>query len=841
MGPRVVVIGAGIVGCALADELTERGWTDVTVLDQGPLPRPGGSTGHAPGLVFQTNSSQTMTEFARYTVQKYAGLAVRGQPCYRPVGGLELATTPARWADLARRHGWAASWGVPSHLCSPAECARLHPLIDADRVLGGFHIPSDGLARSVLAGQAQAERASERGARFVPGARVTAIRQAGGRVTGVVTETDEFAADVVVCCAGIWGPLIGELVGLTVPLVPMAHQYARTTPLAELTGVAGLGADADGAVSPILRHQEADLYFREHGDRLGVGAYGHRPMPIDPSEIGGAGGAEDFDGAEGVNEAGGASGLGGFEGVSGDPAVLPFTPADFEESWRAAGELLPALGAAKVADGINGLFSFTADGMPLLGEHPGLRGFWTAEAVWITHSAGVARAVAEWLVDGQPSTAVHGCDLNRFEEVQLAPEYVHTRSCRSFVEVYDILHPLQPSGGPRPVRVSPFYPRQQELGACFLEAGGWERPQWYEANARLPEVAQVPARNDWASQYWSPIAGAEALVTRERVAMFDMTPLKRLAVNGPGALAFLQHLTTGQLDKAPGSVTYTLLLGEDGGVRSDVTVARLGTEEFQVGVNGPLDLGWLRRHRPADGSVHVADITGGTCCVGLWGPAARALLQPLTDIDLSTERFGYFRARRGYVGAVPVTALRLSYVGELGWELYTSAEAGGRLWDTLWAAGQEHGVIAAGRGAFNSLRLEKGYRAWGVDLTAEHDPYAAGLGFAVRMDQGDFVGREALPARVAEPARQRLACLVIDDPAQVVMGSEPVYADGQPAGYVTSAAYGYTTGVNIAYAWLQAGVAAIGTRVEIDYFGARVPAVVNEEPLFDPGMKRLRS
>jgi glycine cleavage system aminomethyltransferase T len=276
-----------------------------------------------------------------------------------------------------------------------------------------------------------------------------------------------------------------------------------------------------------------------------------------------------------------------------------------------------------------------------------------------------------------------------------------------------------------------------------------------------------------------------------------------------------------------------------------VTVARLGDGEFQVGINGPLDVDWLRRHLPPDGpmngSVQVRDITGGTCCIGLWGPAARDLLQPLTGLDLSSKEFGYFRARRGYVGDVPVTALRLSYVGELGWELYTSADAGARLWDTLWAAGQDHGVIAAGRAAFSSLRLEKGYRAWGVDMTAEHDPYEAGLGFAVRLGKGDFLGRDALVARAEAGPRQRLSCLVIADPAQVVMGSEPVYVQGRPAGYVTSAAYGYTTGRNIAYAWLPAAAAGPGTEVEIEYFGAAVPAVVTEEPLFDPGMTRLRS
>jgi heterotetrameric sarcosine oxidase gamma subunit len=297
------------------------------------------------------------------------------------------------------------------------------------------------------------------------------------------------------------------------------------------------------------------------------------------------------------------------------------------------------------------------------------------------------------------------------------------------------------------------------------------------------------------------------------------------------------------MDKRPGAVTYALLLGHDGGIRSDLTVARLAPDHFQVGVNGPLDLEWLRQHRAADGSVQVRDITAGTCCIGLWGPAARAVLQPLTSQDFSNQALGYFRARRAYVADVPVTALRLSYVGELGWELYTTADAGRRLWDALWEAGQPSGIIAAGRGAFNSLRLEKGYRSWGTDMTTEHDPYEAGLGFAVRMDKGDFVGRGALAARAARAALgpgRRLACLVISDPGQVVMGGEPVYAGPGPVGYVTSAAYGYTVGAAIAYAWLPAGVAVPGRTVEIGYFGERVPATVTGEPLFDPAMTRLR-
>ena len=814
VAPRVVVIGAGIVGCALADELSMRGWTDITVLEQGDLFKTGGSSSHAPGLVFQTTGCKTMTEFAKYTVAKYSGLTLDGKWCFQQLGGLEVATTPERWEDLKRRHGWATSWGVHSYLRAPDECAQLHPLLDETKVLGGFHIPGDGVAKPLRAAEAQARRAISRGAKFLERQKVTAIERSGGRVTGVTTETDSFRADIVVSCAGMWGPLIGELVDLTVPLVPMAHQYAKTTPLPIL------GGDNDElteASKPILRHQDADLYFREHVDRIGVGAYGHRPMPIDASEI-----------ADPLT-------------ATGMPSELAFTPADFDESWAAAVDLLPALGESKVEEGINGLFSFTADGMPLLGEHPGLDGFWVAEAVWITHSAGVAKAMAEWLVDGQPSLDLHSCDLARFEQVQLAPDYVRARSCQSFVEVYDILHPLEPIEDPRPLRTSPFYERQAALGAHFLEAGGWERPHWYESNANLPEVEKIPARGEWASRFWSPIGGAEALVARQRVAMFDMTALKRLEVTGPGALPFLQTMTTNQLDKKPGAVTYTLLLGEDGGVRSDLTVARLGAERFQVGVNGNLDLDWLRRHLPGDGTVQVHETTPGTCCIGLWGPQARALLQPLSKTDFSHKAMGYFRSKQAYIGQVPVTAMRLSYVGELGWELYTTADLGRKLWDTLWEAGQKFGVIAAGREAFNSMRLEKGYRSWGTDITAEHDPYEAGVGFAVRMDKGYFIGRDAIEGRSAETVTRKLTALTIDDPYAVVLGKEPVRVDGRPAGYVTSAAYGYTIGKNIAYAWLPTAAAVPGRRVEIEYFGQPVPAVVAEEPLFDANMSRLRS
>jgi glycine cleavage system aminomethyltransferase T/glycine/D-amino acid oxidase-like deaminating enzyme len=816
-GPRVAIIGAGIVGCALADELTERGWTDVTVIEQGRLWAAGGSSSHAPGLVFQTNGSRTMAEFARYTVEKYSGLTLDGQWCFRQVGGLEVATTRERLEDLKRRHGWATSWGIESRLVDPDECVRLSPLLDRDVVLGGYYVPSDGLAKAVRCGEVQGRRAIERGARFVDDTTVTGIRRAGGRVVAVETSRGEVPCDVVVCAAGIWGPKVGAMAGVAIPLQPLAHLYAKTTPVPALRAIAASPVHENER--PILRHQDRDLYMREHVDRMGIGAYGHRPMPIDAGAL------------RAPSEA------------AVMPSIVGWSPAEFEESWGWARELMPALREAEVEEGIDGVFSFTPDGFPLMGESPDLRGFWVAEAVWVTHSAGVARAMAEWLVDGAPRTDVHEADLNRFEPHQVGPQYVHDRGVQNFVEVYDVIHPLQPMEHPRPLRTPPFHERQRDLGAVFLEGAGWERPHWYESNAALIERARarIPARGAWASRYWSPIAGAEALATRDGVALYDMTSLKRLEVSGPGACALLERLTTNRIDRAVGTVVYTLLLDERGGILSDLTVARLAEDRFQVGANGNLDLAWLRVHAPDDGSVVVRDVTAGTVCLGLWGPRARDVVQPLSGDDLSNAAFPYFRARPTYLGQVPVTMLRLSYVGELGWEIYTTADMGLKLWDTLWAAGREHGLVAAGRSAFASLRLEKGYRSWGTDMTPEHDPFEAGLGFAVRLDKGGFVGRSALDGRSEATVDRRLACLTIDEPRNVAMGKEPVWADGRAVGYVTSAAFGYAVGRSIAYAWLPAECAIPGQRVEIESFGERWPATVEKEPLFDPDGARLRA
>ncbi|GAA1138923.1 FAD-dependent oxidoreductase [Nesterenkonia lutea] len=773
-----------------------------------------------------------MTGFGTYTGEKLASLVRGGESAFNQVGGLEVATTPARVEELKRRQGWATSWGLEARLVDSAEAKALHPLIDEDLVLAALHIPSDGLASSVLAVELLRERAESRGAVFIGSTPVTGVDRKAGRVTAVRSGETVFPADIVVSAAGFWGPAVGDLIGMKVPLVPMAHQYITTSPLAPLRQsaaaartVRGTGNSAD---LPILRHQDEDLYFREHGARIGIGSYAHRAMPVDYAEM--------PDTAEITTH--------------NMPSRMPFTGEDFDVSWKNSQLLVPSLRDATFEDAFNGVFSFTPDGGSLVGESRDLRGFFIAEAVWVTHSAGVAKAVAELLVNGRSETDLRELDVARFEQLQLQPDYVLETAQHNFDEIYDIRHPLEPRSSPRNIRVSPFHQRQVELGAFFLETAGWERPQWYEANAdlvtRLPEEWQPPVRDEWSAKFESPIAAVEAHATRTNVAMYDMTALKRLEVTGPGALPLLQMLTTSNLDKSIGSVTYTLMLDEKAGVKSDLTVARIEEDLFQIGVNGGLDLDHILKHA-ADQSAQspelwcqVRDTTGETCCIGVWGPRARDLVQPLTAQDLSNDGLKFFRAASTSIAGVPVRLMRLSYVGELGWEIYTTADFGLRLWDILWEAGQDLGVVAAGRGAFNSLRLEKGYRSWGNDMDTEHDPFSAGVGFAVRAAKEEFIGKEAAEIRRNEPSARRLRCLTVDDGTSMVMGKEPVFREGRAVGYVTSAGFGHTVHRPVVYAWLPATL-EVGHKVEIGYFGKMIRASVVSEPLVDPDMVKIRA
>jgi glycine cleavage system aminomethyltransferase T/glycine/D-amino acid oxidase-like deaminating enzyme len=829
LSQRVVIIGAGIVGTNLADELVSRGWNNITVVEQGPLHMPGGSTSHAPGLVFQTNTSKTMTHLARYTVEKFLSIEKDGQKCFNQVGGLEVATTPARLEELKRKHGYASAWGIESRLVSAEECFERYPHLNRDLVLGGLHIPTDGLALAARATQLLIERTSKAGVRYLGHTPVTGIERADRRVTGVTTPNGTIPAEIVISCAGFWGVELGAMVGVQIPLLPLAHQYARTTPVPELVGreinssINGMNAEL-----PILRHQDQDLYYREHGEQYGIGYYGHRPMPVVASSLGLT--------PEHVDE-------------HSMPSRLDFTAEDFDPAWKETQKLLPILQQTEIAHGFNGIFSFTPDGGPILGQPSHLDGFYVAEAVWVTHSAGVARALAQILTTGKSDIDVSECELSRFEEIQLSRDYVSETSQQNFVEIYDILHPLQPRTSPRSLRVSPFHARELELGAFFLETGGWERPWWYEANKdlvkALPPSWKPVERDEWSAQFHSPISAAEAWKTRNAVAMFDMTAFHRFEVSGPGAVRLLQRLTTSDMTTNIGTVTYTLLLDDHGGIRSDIFTHRLEYDVFQIGANTATDLAYLEREARIQGQhtpgqwVQVRDITGSTCCIGLWGPRAREVLSGISTDDLSNKSLPYFSLKKTILAGIPVTLIRKSYVGELGWEIQTSAEYGQRLWDTIWQAGKSHGLIAAGRSAFNSMRIEKGYRTYGSDMTTEHNPFEAGVSYAVDANKkDDFVGKAALQRLSTQTPSRRLRPLTIDDGRSVVLGKEPVFYNGKAVGYVTTAAFGYSIQKPIAYAWLPSGVND-GEGVEIVYFGKKIKATVASESIYDPEMIRL--
>ena len=812
---RAVIIGAGIVGCSVAYHLTKLGWRDIVVVEQGPLFETGGSTSHAPGLVFQINPSKTMTSFAKYTVDLWTQLELDGEPCAKTVGSMEVAWTPERLTDLKRKAGYGMSWGVDAHLISPDEARDRIPML-SDRILGAIYVPSDIHTKATRPAEAMAREAERNGATFYGGVKVTGFGIADGQITAVHTTHGEIETDLVVAAAGIWAPKLGGMAGVPIPLSPMQHLYAVTTPLPELAG------ETEEIAQPLLRHQDEAVYFRQVGESIGIGSYRHEPLLMDAEDI------PDHDNA------------------SVPPAEMPFTPLHFEKAVAAAGELLPGLKGVGLTRKFNGVFSFTTDGFPVLGESPQVPGFWSAQAVWITHAGGVGKAVAEWIVNGEPTTDLRECDIRRFHPHALSRPYVRARAAQQYREVYDIIHPRQQMANPRNLRLSPFYTRQKELGGVFFENAGWERPQWYDANEGLLDSLDVTgeSRTGWEAREWSPTVAAEHVAARGRVAMFDLTPFAKFEVSGPGALSALQRLASNQMNKPIGSITYTSMLTPSGGIKCDLTVTRLAEDRFMIVTGGAMglhDLAWIEAHLPDDGSVSVTDVSSGRCCIGLWGPRARDLLSRVCDDDVTDEGFPYMTARPITIAEVPSLALRISYVGELGWEIYAPAEQGLRLWDVLWDAGQPLGVIAAGGGAFDSLRLEKGYRLWGNDIHTEYNPYEAGIGFAVRMRKGNFIGRDRLREIRAQDPERRLCCMTLDDPSAVATGKEPIMDGNRVLGYVTSANYGHSIGRGIVYGYLPMSHTEVGTSVDVLYFDERLQATVAKEPLYDPRGDKMKA
>jgi glycine cleavage system aminomethyltransferase T/glycine/D-amino acid oxidase-like deaminating enzyme len=812
---RVVVIGAGIAGCSVAYHLALSGWRDIVVLDQGPLFHTGGSTSHAPGGLSRISSSRMLAEFARYSVPLYAQLEFEQQKGAVLVGGLEVACTAERWQELQRRAGWAKAFGLEAHLLDARECQAHNPLLDAGKLHGGLFDPGAGVGNAVVACAAMAAAASLHGAASFHGqTAITAIEVTDAKVRAIVTDQGRINTEAVVLAGGIWGPLLGRMAGVEVPLMPLEHQYVRLGPVPELA------ANGVEVGLPITRIHDLLMYCRQHRELFGVGSYNHAPLPVEPHAI-------------------------RSHRETSDPSKHAFTPQDFAGPHAQLCELMPALRGRPIVDGFNGMFCFTPDSMPIMGPHPDVQGLWLAEALWITHAAGAGRALAEWLDCGAPSLDLREADVSRFQPHALTRPYVRMRGNETYLNTHTIYHPAEPMKRPRALRHTPFHARYAAQGAHFVEVAGWERAAWCNANASVGATGSLPLRSGWAAQHWSPVQVHEHLLTRSAAALFDMSTFCKIEVEGRDALALLQWVFTNNMDIAPGRVVYTLLLEQHGGIRSDMTVVRLAPAHFRVlsGAGaGPRDLAWLRMHaRTRNLEVRIREVTSAYGALGIWGPHARAVLAGATDAALHNSAFPYYSAQPITVGMAPCLAMRVSYVGELGWELYTPAEYSLHVWDALWEAGRAYGLIAAGTGAMDSLRIEKGYRRLTFDTDANITPFEVDLLHVVRWKKGDFCGRAALLARRDTPPEKKLACLTLDRARDVVLGREPVLHAGKPVGYVTSANSGYSVGRNVAYALLPAALAVPGCALEIEYFGAALPATVAAEPLFDPDGARLRA
>jgi 4-methylaminobutanoate oxidase (formaldehyde-forming) len=801
---RSVVIGGGVGGASILYWLTKLGWEDVLLVERADLTS--GSTFHSAGLVGQLRGSLSLTKMMMASVELYRTLAdeVGLETGWHEVGSLRLASSQERMEELARQAGWAKTFGLPLELISAEEAQRLFPPMSTEGVLGAAYLPTDGYIDPSQLTFALAEGARRGGAEIATHTRVTAIGVERGRVTGIETDKGSVEAEVVVNAGGMFAGEIGRLAGVNVPVIPMAHEYLITKP-------SGVPLDV-----PTMRDPSLLVYFRGESGGLVMGGYERNPAPW------------------------------GLDGIPAD-----FNGQLLEEDWDRFEELMtnaivrvPELEEAEVVKLVNGPEAFTPDGEFILGETD-VRGFWVASgfcAHGLAGAGGMGKLVAEWIAEGVPSLDVWEMDSRRFGAAYRSQAYTLARTVEVYSTYYDVKYPGHEREAGRPLRVSPAYEQLRELGAAFGEKSGWERANWFEPNAERGDEALRP--RGWAGRLWSPAIGAEHRACREAVALFDETSFAKLDVVGPGAAAFLESLCANRVARGVGAVTYTQMLNPRGGIECDFTVTRLAEDRFRIVTGtafGQHDSAWIRAQAPDDGSVVVEDVTSRFACLGLWGPAAREVLQPLTTADLGNEAFPYMRAREVSVGAVPCLAVRVTYVGELGWELYCPTEFGRRLWHTLWEAGRAHGLVAAGYKAIDSLRLEKGYRVWGADITPDETPYEAGLDVAVKLDKGDFVGREALLAAKERPLERKLACLVLDDPRSVALGSEPVRMDGEVLGRVTSGGYGYVVERSIAYAYVPAESAEAGRPVEVEIFGEWVAGTIADEPLWDPAGARIRA
>ena len=834
---RTVILGAGIVGNSLTYHLAEQGREDILLLDKGPLPDPGGSTGHASNFLMPVEHSKEMTHLTRESIEQY-----RDMDTFTESGGIEVARTDERMAELERRVQSAKAWGEEAELLTPEEVEELVPYIETDVIKGGFHATGAGTCDPLRAGEvmrARADAATDGGLTVSPNTEVLDIHTEGGEVQAVETDRGTVSCEECVIAAGLWSPKLAEMAGVEIPLTPAVHQMISVGPISFFE-------EFEGEINhPVVRDMDTQMYERPSGNDMEVGSYQHRPILWDVEDV------------PSIDEA------------PLSPTQPPLTEDAFEQSMMDALELMPEVlddPEAGVRYEIDGLLSVTPDGGPLLGPLQDVEGLWSCAAVWIKEAPAIGEAVAQWMTRGWSDIDIHQSNVNRFYEYGTSREFVKNRGHEGYKKIYGIVHPSEQWQSSRPLRTSAFYDRQDDLDARFFEAAGWERPQWFESNEDLvreynEELDGLLRASEWDSRWWSPIILGEHLHMRDNVALVGDMGFTVFDLVGPGATEFAERMAVGRMDVPVGKSVYTPILAENGGFVSDLSIVRAAEDRYRVitgGGMGGADKSWFRSHLPDDGSVHIQDQTSALCTLGLWGPEARNVLSEVAEEDVSHEAFPPYTAQEITIGEVDAWALRISYVGERGWEIYAPTEQGGRLWDILWDAGQEYDIRPVGMGVYGTTaRMEKGYRLYGHELELDYNPAEAGLTFH-GVKEADFVGKEAYAAAIEEENAATLCTLSVTDhrsedgDRRFMLGNEPILDqegnvlvdDEGRRSYVTSAGTGPTVGKHLLMAYLPQEYAEEGTELQVEYMGEHYPVTVEVaggRPLFDPENERIRS
>ena len=809
----IVVIGGGIIGCSTAYHLARDHKADVILLEQGKLTS--GSTWHAAGLVGQLRSSASITRVLKYSVDLYKGLeAETGLATgWKMTGCLRLATNQDRWTEFRRLATTAKSFGMDMQLISPAEVKKMWPLMDVSDLVGASWLPTDGQASPSDITQSLAKGARMHGAKIFEGVRVNGFEMKDGRIVKVKTDQGDIACDKVVNCAGQWARQVGAMAGINVPLQPVKHQYIITEKLD------GLSADA-----PTIRDPDRRTYFKEEVGGLVMGGYEPNPQAWE-------------------------TGLSG-----GDvPADWEFRLFDddydhFEQHMTQAIERVPALERAGVKQMINGPESFTPDGNFILGSANECKNMFVGagfNAFGIASGGGAGWVLAQWVVDGEAPLDLWTVDIRRFSGLHRHRQWVSERTLEAYGKHYTIGFPHEEYESGRPRIVSPLYERLKKHRAVFGSKLGWERPNWF-----APDGMEAKDVYSMGRQNWFDAVGEEHAHVRGNVGIFDQSSFAKYELTGKDAQKALDWICANDVSKPAGRLTSTQLLNSRGGIEADLTVARLAEDKFYI-VSGTgfrtHDFGWIEDHIGAGLDARLTDVTEEFGTLSLMGPEARHVLEAVTDADVSNAAFPFGHVREITIAGSTVRALRVTYVGELGWELHVPLAATGEVFDALMKAGSRFGIRPVGYRAIESLRLEKGYRAWGSDITPNDSPFEAGLGWAVKLRKNtDFMGRRALEHVAGEALKKRLVGFTVDDPNIVLLGRETILRDGVPVGYLTSGGYGYTIGSNIGYGYVRNtdGVSddfLLAGKYELVVAMDATPATIHLEPMYDPKAERVKA